>query len=196
MYTHPSFTRRGVGRMILSLSESAAAAEGFTALELMSTLAGKPLYEAADFRPIETTEDSSGGTSVPLVKMSKRIGPSTSKLLQRIRNPSVRSNHYCASRSVVARCFAGFFWCALTRYKVFTPLTCANGVGRQGLEPWTYGLRVRHSKTLWAALFIEKRLRPGLLPDRRWSLLTVVSGCLAGFLWVSRTVINPRECIG
>jgi hypothetical protein len=52
------FTRRGVGRMTLSLSESAAAAEGFTTLELMSTLAGKPLYEAADFRPIETTEDS------------------------------------------------------------------------------------------------------------------------------------------
>src|SRR5262245_49698812 len=33
MYTHPSFTRRGVGRRILAGCEEAAAAEGFTQLE-------------------------------------------------------------------------------------------------------------------------------------------------------------------
>src|SRR5688500_8839436 len=45
MYTHPAYARRGVGRLILAMSEQAAAAEGFTELELMSTLAGRPLYE-------------------------------------------------------------------------------------------------------------------------------------------------------
>jgi GNAT superfamily N-acetyltransferase len=74
MYTHPDFTRRGVGRLVLALCESAAAAEGFTRLELMSTLAGAPLYRAAGFIPIEETEDASGGVPVPIIRMGKPIG--------------------------------------------------------------------------------------------------------------------------
>ena len=35
MYTNPEYARRGVGHLILSLCEAAAAAEGFTRLELM-----------------------------------------------------------------------------------------------------------------------------------------------------------------
>ncbi|MGH9211900.1 MAG: GNAT family N-acetyltransferase [Acidimicrobiales bacterium] len=77
MYTHPSFARRGVGRLILSLCEAAAAAEGFTTLELMATLSGQPLYEAAGFEIIERTEDASGGTPVPIIKMRKTIDPTT-----------------------------------------------------------------------------------------------------------------------
>ena len=73
MYTHPDFTRRGVGRLILYLCESAAAAEGFTRLELMSTLAGEALYTAAGFVPIERMEDSSGGAPVPLIRMERPI---------------------------------------------------------------------------------------------------------------------------
>src|SRR5215204_5153677 len=38
MYTHPAAARRGVGRLIVSLCEEAAAAEGFTRLELMATM--------------------------------------------------------------------------------------------------------------------------------------------------------------
>jgi GNAT superfamily N-acetyltransferase len=75
MYTHPGFTRRGVGRLILELCESAAAREGFSELELMSTLAGHPLYEAAGFEVVEETEDASGGAPVPLLKMRKPIRP-------------------------------------------------------------------------------------------------------------------------
>jgi GNAT superfamily N-acetyltransferase len=74
MYTHPSFTRRGVGRLILALCESAAAAERFTRLELMSTMAGAPLYAAAGFEVIEELTDDSGGVPVPLVRMGKAIG--------------------------------------------------------------------------------------------------------------------------
>lgn len=73
MYTHPDFARRGVGRLILSLCESAAAAEGFRRLELMASLAGATLYRAAGFEPLEGVMDDSGGVPVPLVRMAKRI---------------------------------------------------------------------------------------------------------------------------
>ena len=73
MYTRPGYTRRGIGRLVLTLCEQAAAAAGFTTLELMSTLAGLPLYEAAGFTAVETVEDETGGVAVPLVKMRKPI---------------------------------------------------------------------------------------------------------------------------
>lgn len=74
MYTRPGFTRRGIGSLILALCESAAAAEGFTRLELMSTLSGRPLYAAAGFEAIEDVLDASGGVPVPLIRMGKDIG--------------------------------------------------------------------------------------------------------------------------
>jgi GNAT superfamily N-acetyltransferase len=73
MYTHPAYARQGVGRLILSLCEAAAASEGFTRLELMSTLSGEPLYTAYGFRPLERLEDAIGGAPVPLVRMEKAI---------------------------------------------------------------------------------------------------------------------------
>jgi GNAT superfamily N-acetyltransferase len=73
MYTHPAFARRGVGRMILGLCETAAAAEGFSRLELMATLSGQPLYTGAGFRELEHIEDARGGAPVPLVRMGKDI---------------------------------------------------------------------------------------------------------------------------
>jgi GNAT superfamily N-acetyltransferase len=73
MYTRPAFARRGVGRLILSTCEAAAADEGFSSLELMATLSGVPLYEAAGFEPVEHVEDASGGVAVPLVRMRKPI---------------------------------------------------------------------------------------------------------------------------
>lgn len=76
MYTHPDFTRRGVGRLVLSLCEQAAAAEGFERLELMATMAGAPLYRAAGFEPLEEVEHSSSGVAIPLVKMGKSISHS------------------------------------------------------------------------------------------------------------------------
>jgi GNAT superfamily N-acetyltransferase len=76
MYTNPAFARRGVGRLILSLCEAAAAAEGFMRLELMSTLSGEPLYTAYGFRPLERLVDATGGAAVPLVRMEKPVDPS------------------------------------------------------------------------------------------------------------------------
>lgn len=73
MYTHPDFTRRGVGRLILALCEAAARAEGFRAVELVATLAGEPLYRACGYQPIERFDDERGGAPVPLLRMSKAL---------------------------------------------------------------------------------------------------------------------------
>ena len=73
MYTHPDFTRRGVGRLILQLCEEAARAEGFSRVELMATMAGEPLYRACGYQPIERVIDDRGGAGVPLLKMSKAL---------------------------------------------------------------------------------------------------------------------------
>lgn len=73
MYTHPDFARRGVGRLILDLCESAARSEGFTRVELMATMAGVPLYRACGYQPIENVMDERGGEPVPLLRMRKRL---------------------------------------------------------------------------------------------------------------------------
>jgi GNAT superfamily N-acetyltransferase len=76
MYTNPAYARRGVGRLVLSLCESAAAAEGFRRLQLMSTLSGEPLYTGYGFRAVERVDDATGGVAVPLVRMEKDVDPS------------------------------------------------------------------------------------------------------------------------
>jgi len=73
MYTHPDFARRGVGRLILSLCEAAARAEGFRRVELMATLSGRALYSQCGYHDIETIQDDRGGAPVPLVRMGKAI---------------------------------------------------------------------------------------------------------------------------
>ena len=73
MYTHPRYARRGVGRLVLAVCEAAAAAEGFTTLELMATMAGQPLYTAYGYVPVEHLDDTSTGTTIPLVRMTKTI---------------------------------------------------------------------------------------------------------------------------
>lgn len=74
MYTHPDFARRGVGRLILSTCEAAASAEGFTQLQLMATIAGRPLYESYGFAVKEETSDAPSGVVIPLWLMTKPVG--------------------------------------------------------------------------------------------------------------------------
>lgn len=73
MYTHPAHARRGIGRLILSLCESAARAEGFARIELVATMAGEPLYRACGYQPVARFIDDRGGTGVPLLRMSKTL---------------------------------------------------------------------------------------------------------------------------
>lgn len=74
MFTHPDFTRRGIGRMILDLAERAAAQDGFARVELAATMAGLPLYRACGYAEIEPFEtDTPSGVKVPMVRMGKRL---------------------------------------------------------------------------------------------------------------------------
>ena len=78
MYTAPAFVRRGVGWLILETCEKAAAAEGFTRMQLMGTLSGVPLYRKYGFVEVEAladarTGDTSTGAPVPCVRMERPI---------------------------------------------------------------------------------------------------------------------------
>lgn len=73
MHTHPAYARQGIGRLILSLCETAARADGFSKVELMGTKSGEPLYLACGYRPIEQVMDDRGGAPVPLIRMSKQL---------------------------------------------------------------------------------------------------------------------------
>ena len=73
MCTRPGFTGRGVGRLILTLCEEAARAQGFRGLELMATLAGRPLYVSSGFQEVRRLVDTTTGTAIPLVRMAKAV---------------------------------------------------------------------------------------------------------------------------
>jgi len=73
MYTHPMHVRKGIGRLIISLCEEAAKADGFTKMELVASLSGEPLYRACGFEPYEEIVDDRGGAGVPLLRMRKSL---------------------------------------------------------------------------------------------------------------------------
>ena len=74
MYTHPDFTPRGVGRLILTLCETAAAAEGFTRMQLHATVAGLPVCGAYGFEPLEGVVIDRGGVPIPSVHKTRPMG--------------------------------------------------------------------------------------------------------------------------
>lgn len=72
MYTHPEHTRQGIGKLILSLGEAAARAEGFRSIELGATASGVLLYEKCGYTVIEDlSEPDKDGISVPIILMRK-----------------------------------------------------------------------------------------------------------------------------
>ncbi len=74
MYTHPDWTRRGVGTLLLDLGEDAARNAGFRSIELGSTLAGEPLYRARGYREIgRQTHLSVSGTKNVVIRMRKGL---------------------------------------------------------------------------------------------------------------------------
>jgi GNAT superfamily N-acetyltransferase len=74
MFVRPDWTRRGLGRRILTECEIAARTEGFRSLYLVATLAGLPLYVAYGFRAIKELEVAMpDGVALSCVSMDKPI---------------------------------------------------------------------------------------------------------------------------
>lgn len=74
MYTHPDWIRCGVGSYLLELGESAARQEGFSRIELGSTVPGEPLYRAAGYQTVRRESHvSSSGAESAIIVMSKSI---------------------------------------------------------------------------------------------------------------------------
>ena len=73
MYTHPNFTRLGIGRLVLGTCEAAARAEGFKTFELAATMGGEPLYRACGYDEIEPFTAMTSGGVVPLIRMGKGL---------------------------------------------------------------------------------------------------------------------------
>ena len=74
MYTHPEFTKRGIGKMVIEAGEQAAKAEGFKALEMAATMAGVPFYKKCGYQIESEWEDRNGDVPVPLCTMVKTLG--------------------------------------------------------------------------------------------------------------------------
>ena len=70
MYTDPGYVRRGVGMAILAAAEDAARNAGFREIDLMSTLAGEPLYRRCGYQAIG---ERLRYADVPLIPMRKRL---------------------------------------------------------------------------------------------------------------------------
>ncbi len=79
MYTHPDWTRRGVGTLLIDLGEQAAREAGFQSIELGSTIPGEPLYRARGYREVERwVQTGANGEPNAIIRMRKDLWtPST-----------------------------------------------------------------------------------------------------------------------
>jgi len=74
MYTHPSWTRCGVGTLLLELGEAAARDAGFRTIELGSTIPGEPFYLARGYREVgRETHIAANGASNVVIRMVKNL---------------------------------------------------------------------------------------------------------------------------
>jgi GNAT superfamily N-acetyltransferase len=72
MYTHPNWTRQGVGTYILDLAEKEAKKLGFKSYELMATVSGILLYEKRGYEVMEEVDYvSESGNKVRMYHMKK-----------------------------------------------------------------------------------------------------------------------------
>ena len=75
-FIHPEWSRRGIGKAILTACESAIITAGFPNAELVATLAGEPLYRVCGYIEVERYEvPMRDGLTLPVVRMTKRLTP-------------------------------------------------------------------------------------------------------------------------
>jgi GNAT superfamily N-acetyltransferase len=74
MYTHPNYTRQGIGTLLLDLGENAARLAGFKRIQLGSTLPGEPLYRARGYVELkrEVIKGANGSDS-HIITMEKAL---------------------------------------------------------------------------------------------------------------------------
>jgi N-acetylglutamate synthase-like GNAT family acetyltransferase len=76
-FIHPSRSRQGLGRALVTACESAIIEAGFTRIELVATLPGEPLYFALGYAAIERFDiPMKNGLTLPAVKMTKQLSHS------------------------------------------------------------------------------------------------------------------------
>jgi GNAT superfamily N-acetyltransferase len=73
-FVHPDWTRRGIGKTILSACESAMTACGFRNAMLVATLAGEPLYASCGYTAARRYEiPLANDLTLPVVEMRKHL---------------------------------------------------------------------------------------------------------------------------
>jgi GNAT superfamily N-acetyltransferase len=73
-FVHPSCSRKGIGRSILTLCEREARTYGFRSLELMATITGLKLYKACGYEGSERIKyDIGNDVMMELVPMRKNL---------------------------------------------------------------------------------------------------------------------------
>jgi GNAT superfamily N-acetyltransferase len=74
MYTHPDWTRLGIGTLLLELGEKAALDAGFKTIELGSTLPGEPFYLDKGYEEIgRLTQAGENGQPNTIIHMRKAL---------------------------------------------------------------------------------------------------------------------------
>jgi len=73
-FVHPGWSRRGIGRSIVSACERAIIEAGFRRVDIVATLAGEPLYASFGYAVVERCDIAMvNGLSLPVVKMTKSV---------------------------------------------------------------------------------------------------------------------------
>lgn len=76
IFVHPRWAHEGLGAHLLRAAEEAAAAAGFSRVEMGATLTGAPLYRRAGYQELERLAIPIGsGLSLPVVRMAKLLSP-------------------------------------------------------------------------------------------------------------------------